>query len=64
MVILDSAVSYCMGKVDFCLEGAESVCESGGLVNYVSFLPPHLIRTDIDKQFENLDWWVSDGRGC
>lgn len=35
MVILDSAVSYCMGKVDFCLEGAESVCESGGLVNYI-----------------------------
>lgn len=26
-----------MGKVDFAICGAEAVCESGGLVNYVRF---------------------------
>lgn len=36
LVILDSAVSYTMRKVDLVLCGAEGVCESGGLVNYVS----------------------------
>ena len=36
VVVLDSAVSFIMGKVDMCIVGAEAVCESGGLVNYVS----------------------------
>lgn len=36
VVVLDSAVSFIMGKVDYCIVGAEAVCESGGLVNYVS----------------------------
>ncbi|KAL8280445.1 hypothetical protein RQP46_007093 [Phenoliferia psychrophenolica] len=35
VVILDSAVSYIMGKVDYAICGAEAVCESGGLVNYI-----------------------------
>ncbi|KAI5481382.1 translation initiation factor eIF-2B alpha subunit [Pseudohyphozyma bogoriensis] len=34
-VILDSSVAYIMGKVDACIVGAEAVCESGGLVNYI-----------------------------
>jgi len=35
-VILDSAVAYIMPKVDLAMVGAEAVCESGGLINFVS----------------------------
>jgi translation initiation factor eIF-2B subunit alpha len=35
-VILDSAVAYIMPKCDSCVVGAEAVCESGGLINFVS----------------------------
>jgi len=35
-VILDSAVAYIMPKVDAAVVGAEAVCESGGLINFVS----------------------------
>jgi translation initiation factor eIF-2B subunit alpha len=42
VVILDSAVSFYMGAVDMCLVGAEAVCESGGLVNFVRLLSPTL----------------------
>lgn len=34
-VVLDSAVSYVMNKVDFVLVGSEAVVESGGLINAV-----------------------------
>lgn len=34
-VVLDSAVSYVMDKVDFVLVGSEAVVESGGLINAV-----------------------------
>ncbi|KAI6167047.1 hypothetical protein EDD17DRAFT_1774021 [Pisolithus thermaeus] len=34
-VVLDSAVSYAMNKVDFVLVGSEAVVESGGLINAV-----------------------------
>lgn len=34
-VVLDSAVGYIMGKVDFVLVGAEGVVENGGLINQV-----------------------------
>lgn len=36
MVVLDSAVCYIMPKCDLAIVGAEAVCESGGLVNFVS----------------------------
>ncbi|KAM0746123.1 nagb/rpia/CoA transferase-like protein [Meredithblackwellia eburnea MCA 4105] len=35
VVILDSAVSYIMAKADYAVCGAEAVCESGGLVNFI-----------------------------
>ncbi|GAA5882576.1 hypothetical protein JCM16303_002051 [Sporobolomyces ruberrimus] len=34
-VILDSAVAYIMPKVDAAVVGAEAVCESGGLINFI-----------------------------
>ncbi|GAA6060970.1 hypothetical protein JCM10212_006552 [Sporobolomyces blumeae] len=34
-VILDSAVAYIMPKVDLAVVGAEAVCESGGLINFI-----------------------------
>jgi len=34
-IVLDSAVSYIMDKVDFVLVGSEAVVESGGLINAV-----------------------------
>ncbi|GAA6011565.1 hypothetical protein JCM11491_004690 [Sporobolomyces phaffii] len=34
-VILDSAVAYIMPKCDSCVVGAEAVCESGGLINFI-----------------------------
>ncbi|KAH0830542.1 hypothetical protein J3R83DRAFT_1995 [Lanmaoa asiatica] len=34
-IVLDSAVSYVMDKVDFVLVGSEAVVESGGLINAV-----------------------------
>ncbi|GAA5845671.1 hypothetical protein JCM5353_001257 [Sporobolomyces roseus] len=34
-VILDSAVAYIMPKVDLAMVGAEAVCESGGLINFI-----------------------------
>merc|ERR1711939_265935 len=37
-VVLDSAVAYIMAKVDMCLVGAEAICESGGLINFIGGL--------------------------
>ena len=34
-VILDSAVAYILGKVDYVLVGSEAVCESGALINFI-----------------------------
>lgn len=36
--MLDSAVAYVMPKCDLAVVGAEAVCESGGLINFVSCL--------------------------
>lgn len=38
-ILLDSAVSYAMAKVDAVIVGAEAVAQNGGLVNFVS-IPP------------------------
>jgi hypothetical protein len=35
VVVLDSAVAYIMSRCDMAVVGAEAVCESGGLVNFV-----------------------------
>ncbi|KAM0792562.1 hypothetical protein ACM66B_005226 [Microbotryomycetes sp. NB124-2] len=35
VVLLDSAVCYIMPKCDMVIVGAEAVCESGGLVNFI-----------------------------
>lgn len=35
-LILDSAIGYIMEQVDFIMVGAESVAESGGIVNKVN----------------------------
>ncbi|GAA6001250.1 hypothetical protein JCM10207_007486 [Rhodosporidiobolus poonsookiae] len=35
VVVLDSAVSYIMSRCDLAVVGAEAVCESGGLVNFI-----------------------------
>lgn len=39
VVVLDSAVAYVMAKCDLAVVGAEAVCESGGLINFVSAAP-------------------------
>ncbi|GAA5913133.1 hypothetical protein JCM6882_005797 [Rhodosporidiobolus microsporus] len=35
VVVLDSAVAYIMSRCDMAVVGAEAVCESGGLVNFI-----------------------------
>ncbi|SCV68921.1 BQ2448_1941 [Microbotryum intermedium] len=35
IVVLDSSVAYIMPKCDLVIVGAEAVCESGGLVNFI-----------------------------
>ncbi|GAA6037013.1 hypothetical protein JCM8097_005508 [Rhodosporidiobolus ruineniae] len=35
IVVLDSAVAYIMSRCDMAVVGAEAVCESGGLVNFI-----------------------------
>ncbi|BGP14107.1 hypothetical protein JCM10213_002404 [Rhodosporidiobolus nylandii] len=35
VVVLDSAVAYVMTRCDMAVVGAEAVCESGGLVNFI-----------------------------
>lgn len=35
-LILDSAISYIIEKIDAVLLGAEGVCENGGIINRVS----------------------------
>ncbi|GAA5971538.1 hypothetical protein JCM11641_000633 [Rhodosporidiobolus odoratus] len=35
VVVLDSAVAYIMSRCDLAIVGAEAVCESGGLVNFI-----------------------------
>ena len=48
VVVLDSAVAYVMPKCDMAIVGAEAVCESGGLINFVSLSFPVVpFRTQI-----------------
>ncbi|KAG8903784.1 translation initiation factor eIF-2B subunit alpha [Tulasnella sp. 417] len=48
-VILDSAVAYCMDKVDLVLVGSEAVVESGGLINAVGTLSMAIIAKAANK---------------
>ncbi|KAJ7582741.1 hypothetical protein C8J56DRAFT_792445 [Mycena floridula] len=50
-VILDSAVAYCMDKVDFVLVGSEAVVESGGLINAVGSYQIAVIAKAANKPF-------------
>lgn len=62
IVVLDSAVAYIMSKCDLALVGAEAVCESGGLVNFVrsvEYPSPRIALT-----FSHLDRRVPDGHCC
>lgn len=53
-VVLDSAVSYVMEKVDFVLVGSEAVVESGGLVNAVGSNQIAIIAKAANKPFYAL----------
>lgn len=53
-VILDSAVSYVMEKVDFVLVGSEAVVESGGLINAIGSLNIAIIAKAANKPFYAL----------
>lgn len=53
-VILDSAVAYCMDKVDLVLVGSEAVVESGGLINAVGTLSMAIIAKASNKPFYAL----------
>ena len=53
-VVLDSAVSYVMEKVDFVLVGSEAVVESGGLVNAIGSLNAAIIAKAANKPFYAL----------
>ncbi|KAF7322952.1 Translation initiation factor eIF-2B subunit alpha [Mycena chlorophos] len=48
-VVLDSAVSYIIDKIDFVLVGSEAVVESGGLVNAVGSLNIAVIAKAANK---------------
>ncbi|KAJ7063276.1 hypothetical protein C8F01DRAFT_1132302 [Mycena amicta] len=53
-VVLDSAVSYVMEKVDFVLVGSEAVVESGGLINAIGSLNIAIIAKAANKPFYAL----------
>jgi translation initiation factor eIF-2B subunit alpha len=53
-VVLDSAVSYVMDKVDFVLVGSEAVVESGGLINAVGSNQIAIIAKAFNKPFYAL----------
>ncbi|KII88534.1 hypothetical protein PLICRDRAFT_41701 [Plicaturopsis crispa FD-325 SS-3] len=53
-VVLDSAVSYVMDKVDFVLVGSEAVVESGGLINAVGSNQIAIIAKAANKPFYAL----------
>ncbi|KAG8902724.1 translation initiation factor eIF-2B subunit alpha [Tulasnella sp. 403] len=53
-VILDSAVAYCIDKVDLVLVGSEAVVESGGLINAVGTLSMAIIAKASNKPFYAL----------
>ncbi|TRM59365.1 hypothetical protein BD626DRAFT_508106 [Schizophyllum amplum] len=53
-IVLDSAVSYVMEKVDFVLVGSEAVVESGGLVNAVGSNQIAIIAKAANKPFYAL----------
>ncbi|KAF7304859.1 Translation initiation factor eIF-2B subunit alpha [Mycena kentingensis (nom. inval.)] len=53
-VVLDSAVSYIMEKVDFVLVGSEAVVESGGLINAIGSLNIAIIAKAANKPFYAL----------
>ncbi|KAF7294959.1 Translation initiation factor eIF-2B subunit alpha [Mycena indigotica] len=53
-VVLDSAVSYVIDKVDFVLVGSEAVVESGGLINAIGSLNIAIIAKAANKPFYAL----------
>ncbi|GJN88344.1 hypothetical protein Rhopal_001309-T1 [Rhodotorula paludigena] len=51
VVVLDSAVAYIMAKCDLALVGAEAVCESGGLVNFIGGYQMAIAAKALGKPF-------------
>lgn len=50
-MILDSAIGYVMGKVDFVVVGAEGVVENGGIVNKVGTYQMAIVAKALKKPF-------------
>ncbi|BGP38186.1 translation initiation factor eIF-2B subunit alpha [Rhodotorula kratochvilovae] len=54
VVVLDSAVAYIMAKCDMAVVGAEAVCESGGLVNFIGGYQMAIAAKALGKPFYAL----------
>ncbi|BGO89815.1 hypothetical protein NBRC10512_007232 [Rhodotorula toruloides] len=54
IVVLDSAVAYIMSKCDLAVVGAEAVCESGGLVNFIGGYQMAIAAKAMGKPFYAL----------
>ncbi|GEM11698.1 translation initiation factor eIF-2B alpha subunit [Rhodotorula toruloides] len=54
IVVLDSAVAYIMSKCDLAVVGAEAVCESGGLVNFIGGYQMSIAAKAMGKPFYAL----------
>ncbi|XP_014229336.1 translation initiation factor eIF-2B subunit alpha [Trichogramma pretiosum] len=50
-MILDSAMGYIMESVDFCMVGAEGVCQSGGIINKIGTYQMALCAKALNKRF-------------
>ncbi|GAA5951593.1 hypothetical protein JCM8115_005191 [Rhodotorula mucilaginosa] len=54
VVVLDSAVAYVMPKCDMAIVGAEAVCESGGLINFIGGFQMAIAAKAMGKPFYAL----------
>ncbi|GAA5992519.1 hypothetical protein JCM10908_000859 [Rhodotorula pacifica] len=54
VVVLDSAVAYIMPKCDMAIVGAEAVCESGGLINFIGGFQMAIAAKAMGKPFYAL----------
>ncbi|BGP54098.1 translation initiation factor eIF-2B subunit alpha [Rhodotorula sphaerocarpa] len=54
VVVLDSAVAYVMAKCDLAVVGAEAVCESGGLINFIGGYQMAIAAKAMGKPFYAL----------
>ncbi|POY76700.1 hypothetical protein BMF94_0292 [Rhodotorula taiwanensis] len=54
VVVLDSAVAYVMPKCDLAVVGAEAVCESGGLINFIGGFQMAIAAKAMGKPFYAL----------